>query len=115
MARLEWRTLSGQKQPGKCMILTLQRRSLIAGLAFAMGLALLSHWPFPESDPLLQLVLWYKPLLWRAIKDVYVVMCFTTPYIVLSVLASLGLAIGHAGRTWGMDAWLSQRFPSSWW
>src|SRR5258706_6928836 len=31
-------------------------------------------------------------------------------------LASLGLAIGRAGRRWGVDAWLSQRWPSSrWW
>jgi uncharacterized membrane protein YphA (DoxX/SURF4 family) len=32
------------------------------------------------------------------------------------VLASLGLAIGRAGRTWGVDAWLAQRWPCSpWW
>ena len=31
-------------------------------------------------------------------------------------LASLGLAIGSAGRRWGVDAWLSQRWPSApWW
>src|ERR1700736_6422616 len=32
------------------------------------------------------------------------------------VVASLGVAIGRAGRKWGVDAWLSQRWPSSqWW
>ena len=36
--------------------------------------------------------------------------------LLVSVLASLGLAIGRAGRKWGVDAWLSQRWPSSpWW
>jgi len=36
--------------------------------------------------------------------------------LLVPVLASLGLAIGHAGRRWGVDAWLSQRWPSSpWW
>ena len=36
--------------------------------------------------------------------------------LLVSVLASLGLAIGCAGRRWGVDAWLSQRRPSSpWW
>jgi len=36
--------------------------------------------------------------------------------LLVSVLASLGLAIGRAGRRWGVDAWLSQRRPSSpWW
>jgi uncharacterized membrane protein YphA (DoxX/SURF4 family) len=36
--------------------------------------------------------------------------------LLVSVLASLGLALGRAGRKWGVDAWLSQRWPSSpWW
>jgi uncharacterized membrane protein YphA (DoxX/SURF4 family) len=36
--------------------------------------------------------------------------------VLVPVLASLGLAIGRAGRKWGVDAWLSQRWPSSpWW
>jgi len=36
--------------------------------------------------------------------------------LLVSVLASLGVAIGCAGRKWGVDAWLAQRWPSSpWW
>jgi len=36
--------------------------------------------------------------------------------LLVPVLASLGLAVGRAGRAWGIDAWLSQRRPSSpWW
>jgi uncharacterized membrane protein YphA (DoxX/SURF4 family) len=36
--------------------------------------------------------------------------------LLVSVLACLGLSIGSAGRRWGVDAWLSQRWPSSpWW
>src|SRR6201993_3162175 len=35
--------------------------------------------------------------------------------LLVSVVASLGLAIGRAGRRWGVDAWLSQRRPSSSW
>ena len=36
--------------------------------------------------------------------------------LLVPVMASLGLAIGSAGRKWGVDAWLSQRWPSSlWW
>jgi uncharacterized membrane protein YphA (DoxX/SURF4 family) len=36
--------------------------------------------------------------------------------LLVPVMASLGLAIGSGGRTWGMDGWLSQRWPSSpWW
>jgi uncharacterized membrane protein YphA (DoxX/SURF4 family) len=36
--------------------------------------------------------------------------------LLVPVLASLGLAVGCAGRRWGVDAWLAQRWPSSpWW
>ncbi|MGA7221072.1 MAG: DoxX family membrane protein [Candidatus Sulfotelmatobacter sp.] len=36
--------------------------------------------------------------------------------LLVPVLASLGLAIGCAGRRWGLDARLAQRWPSSlWW
>jgi uncharacterized membrane protein YphA (DoxX/SURF4 family) len=36
--------------------------------------------------------------------------------LLVPMLASLGLAVGSAGRKWGVDAWLSQRWPSSlWW
>jgi uncharacterized membrane protein YphA (DoxX/SURF4 family) len=36
--------------------------------------------------------------------------------LLVPVLACLGLAIGRAGRKWGVDGWLSQRWPSSlWW
>jgi uncharacterized membrane protein YphA (DoxX/SURF4 family) len=36
--------------------------------------------------------------------------------LLVPVLASLGLAIGRAGRTWGLDALLAQRKPfSPWW
>jgi uncharacterized membrane protein YphA (DoxX/SURF4 family) len=36
--------------------------------------------------------------------------------LLVPVLASLGLAIGSAGRKWGVDTWLSQRWPSApWW
>jgi uncharacterized membrane protein YphA (DoxX/SURF4 family) len=36
--------------------------------------------------------------------------------LLVSVLACLGLAIGRAGRKWGVDGWLLQRHPSSpWW
>ncbi len=36
--------------------------------------------------------------------------------LLVPVMASLGLAIGSAGRKWGVDAWLSQRWPSApWW
>ena len=36
--------------------------------------------------------------------------------LLVSVLASLGLAVGGAGRTWGVDSFLARRRPTSlWW
>jgi uncharacterized membrane protein YphA (DoxX/SURF4 family) len=36
--------------------------------------------------------------------------------LLVPVLASLGLAVGRAGRAWGVDASLARRMPSSpWW
>ena len=36
--------------------------------------------------------------------------------LLVPVLASIGLAVGRAGRTWGVDALLARRCPSSlWW
>lgn len=36
--------------------------------------------------------------------------------LLVPVLASFGLVVGRAGRTWGVDAWLARRWPSSpWW
>jgi uncharacterized membrane protein YphA (DoxX/SURF4 family) len=36
--------------------------------------------------------------------------------LLVPVMACLGLAVGRAGRKWGVDAWLAQRQPSSpWW
>src|SRR5262249_2197131 len=35
--------------------------------------------------------------------------------LLVSVLACLGLAIGRAGRKWGIDALLAQRWPASPW
>ena len=35
--------------------------------------------------------------------------------LLVSVLASLGLAVGRAGRRWGVDARLAERRPSSFW
>ena len=36
--------------------------------------------------------------------------------LLVPVVAALGLSVGQAGRTWGVDAWLARRWPSSpWW
>jgi uncharacterized membrane protein YphA (DoxX/SURF4 family) len=35
--------------------------------------------------------------------------------LLVPVLASLAVAVGRAGRRWGLDTWLARRWPSSFW
>jgi uncharacterized membrane protein YphA (DoxX/SURF4 family) len=35
--------------------------------------------------------------------------------LLVPVLVSLGLAVGRAGRGWGVDAWLTKKHPMSFW
>ena len=35
--------------------------------------------------------------------------------LLVPVVASLGLAVGHAGRAWGIDSFLARRDPASFW
>ena len=65
-------------------------RNLInAALAAAVGFVALHRMPFPEGNPLLQLVFLQEPVLFHAIKVAYLTMLFTTPCIALSVAGSL--------------------------
>jgi len=65
-----------------------QRHWMNAGFSVIAGWTVLSRFPFPQEHALLQLVLWHKPLIFAAIKYSYLGMCFTTPYVLFSVLAS---------------------------
>ena len=66
-----------------------QRNWLSAVLATGVGFWTVAHWPFPAENPLLQIVLFERPWLWTAVKYAYLAMCFTTPYIGFSIVASL--------------------------
>jgi TraM recognition site of TraD and TraG len=65
------------------------RAVLNAALALAVGNVLSHKTPFPEEHPLLQLLLWHKPYLFYGVKYAYSVMLYTTPYLALTVIASL--------------------------
>lgn len=62
----------------------------VTALAGAVGGAALWHWPFPDHNSLLQLVLIERPGIFHGVRFGYVAMLFTTPYIMLSTLASVG-------------------------
>lgn len=58
-------------------------------LSAALWCVLQFRMPFPGEHPLLQLVLFHKPYLFYGFKWSFVVMQFTTPYILFSTLFSL--------------------------
>ena len=58
-------------------------------LSSSAGLLLLKHFPFPDENDVLHLILWHKPLIFAAIKYLYLAMLFTTPFIGCSIGFSL--------------------------
>jgi hypothetical protein len=62
---------------------------LCVGVSLVVGLAAFYRLPFAEDDLLLQLVLLQKPAIFYGIKAAYLVMLFSTPYVVVSILFSL--------------------------
>jgi hypothetical protein len=65
------------------------RNFINVALAAAVGSLALHRMPFPGANPLLQLVFLHEPYVFQAMKDAYLVMLFTTPWIALSVAGSL--------------------------
>ena len=58
-------------------------------LSSSAGWLLFKHFPFPDENGVLQLILWHKPLIFAAIKYLYLAMLFTTPFIGCSITFSL--------------------------
>ena len=54
-------------------------------LSSSAGLLLFKLFPFPDENAVLQLILWHKPLIFIAIKYLYLAMLFTTPFIGCSI------------------------------
>jgi hypothetical protein len=50
-------------------------------LSSSAGLLLFKLFPFPDENAVLQLILWHEPLIFIAIKYLYLAMLFTTPFI----------------------------------
>src|SRR5947209_14101635 len=63
----------------------------LVSLAFAAiaGVAILSRYPFPDENSVLELVRLNGPSVFYGIKWTYLAMLFTTPYIGVSLLLSL--------------------------
>jgi len=65
------------------------RRWIDAAVTAVAGTLFLNAHPFPAAHPLLQLVLFHRPALFRVLRDGYWTLCFTTPYIACSLLTSI--------------------------
>ena len=60
------------------------------GVSVVVGAAAFHRLPFPGEDALLQLLLLEKPSLFYGLKLTYVTVLFSTPYLVASIVLSLG-------------------------
>ena len=68
------------------------------------GLLLLRRLPFPEENAVLQLILLHKPLIFTAVKYLYLTMLFTTPFIGCSMSFSLlYIFFVHQERRYAMN------------
>ncbi len=65
------------------------RMSISFALSCAVGYALLSQWPFPGDNAILQLIFAHKPWLFESIRWSYTAMLFSTPLIGFSSLLAL--------------------------
>lgn len=68
----------------------IENRSFLSFLlACASGVYLFFRFPFPNSDPILQLILLQRPLIFHGIHCAFVAMLFTTPFLIVSVALSM--------------------------
>jgi hypothetical protein len=66
-----------------------ENRSFVSFLlACGAGLALFFRWPFPANDPLLQMILLERPMIFSGIRLTYAAMLFTTPYMMSAFILS---------------------------
>ncbi|MBM3790236.1 MAG: hypothetical protein FJW35_07770 [Acidobacteria bacterium] len=82
----------------------IDNRGLVACCLGAIsGSYLLTRYPFPVDNPLLVLIQFHKPAIFHAFRWSYTILCFTTPFILSSMVLSLiyvflGRRSGSAGR-----------------
>jgi hypothetical protein len=66
-----------------------ENRSFVSFLlACGAGLALFIRWPFPSNDPVLQMILLERPMIFSGIRLTYAAMLFTTPYMMSAFILS---------------------------
>ncbi len=66
-----------------------QRLLLSVGFAIAVGVVLQGQFAVSTNDPLLNLIAWERPAMYRGLVDSFEAFLFTTPFLVFSMLFSL--------------------------
>ena len=69
------------------------------GMSLTLGFYAFRHYAFPENNSLLRMILLEKPYLFYAIKSSFLLMLFTTPFIILSVIFSIAYIFGVSSGT----------------
>ena len=73
-----------------CGCFLIEQRVLLSfGLAIAAGVVLRSEFAVPSHDPLLNLIAWERPAIYRGLVDSFEAFLFTTPFLIFSMLFSL--------------------------
>src|SRR5215470_16896229 len=63
-------------------------------MSLTFGFYAFRHYAFPDNNSLLRMILLEKPYLFYAIKSVFTLMLFTTPFLIVSVIFSLAYIFG---------------------
>ena len=66
-----------------------QRLLLSVGFAIAVGVVLQGQFAVSTNDPLLNLIAWERPAIYRGLVDSFAAFLFTTPFLIFSMLFSL--------------------------
>jgi hypothetical protein len=67
-------------------------------MSLTFGFYAFRHYAFPENNSLLRMILLEKPYLFYAIKSSFILMLFTTPFIIISVIFSIAYIFGVSSK-----------------
>jgi hypothetical protein len=87
----------------KDRLMTARHLTLIV-LSILLGAVALSRMPFPDENTLVHLIFLERPVLFHVLKDIYLGMFFTTPYIALLIGSSFGyIFLAHSKKPNGLS------------
>src|SRR5215831_17960579 len=91
--RLAWDSgNTAERRPMKRISQCRTCAGLVMSLTF--GFYAFRHYAFPDNNSVLRMILLEKPYLFYAIKSLFTLMLFTTPFLIVSVIFSLAYIFG---------------------